>query len=132
MLTRLPPADEQSGLSNYQVAAGSLPTNDTVVTGEQGEGFPVQWDPRYAAAMGLSADVDRFENYKVHEKPRNTSIEIEEDVYAAQSEDSPGGFYVSGVLPVDSSSGVRESGAREPLGCKSRTHADSFTRRLAH
>lgn len=59
--------DQQSGLSAYQVAAGSLPTNNTKVVGVHGEGFPVNWSPRYAAAWGLSADVDRFENYKVRE-----------------------------------------------------------------
>lgn len=60
-------ADQQSGLSAYQVAAGNLPTNNTKVFGAHGEGFPVNWSPRYAAAWGLSADVDRFENFKVHD-----------------------------------------------------------------
>lgn len=57
----------QSGLSAYQVAAGNLPTNNTRVVGEHGEGFPVNWSPRYAAAWGLAADVDRYENFKIHE-----------------------------------------------------------------
>ena len=40
-----------SGLSGYQVATESLPTNDTVVYGDQGPNFPVQWAPRYAYAV---------------------------------------------------------------------------------
>lgn len=35
---------ERSGLSGYQVAPGSLPNNNTQITGPQGKGFPVQWD----------------------------------------------------------------------------------------
>ncbi len=35
-----------SGLSNYQVANGSLPDNQTVLYSAQGPGYPVQWDPR--------------------------------------------------------------------------------------
>ena len=40
-----------SGLSGYQVATESLPNNDTVVYGDQGPNFPVQWAPRYAYAV---------------------------------------------------------------------------------
>lgn len=42
---------EQSGLSGYQVAAGSLPNNNTIVFGDQGPNFPVTWNPRYAFAV---------------------------------------------------------------------------------
>jgi alkaline phosphatase len=50
---------EQSGLSEYTVAKGSNPQNHTVVFGPQGEGFPVQWDPRYVIAAGFGANPDQ-------------------------------------------------------------------------
>ncbi|ORY59419.1 alkaline-phosphatase-like protein [Leucosporidium creatinivorum] len=105
---------QQSGLSAYQVAAGNLPTNNTKVVGPHGEGFPVNWSPRYAAAWGLSADVDRFENFVVHDlsnplplySPRENSVELESGDYEANPEDGKGGFFVSGVLPVSGDQGV--------------------------
>ncbi|KAK4053805.1 hypothetical protein OIV83_001461 [Microbotryomycetes sp. JL201] len=98
----------ESGLSAYQVAAGSLPSNNTVVVGPQGPGFPVQWDPRYPAAMGTVADVDRYEDYGVRESPRKAAVETEEDSgeYMANPEDSVGGFFVSGNLPIEEAQGV--------------------------
>jgi hypothetical protein len=43
-----------SGLSEYMVAPGSLPSNDTVVFGAQGPGYPVQWDPRWVLSVTLA------------------------------------------------------------------------------
>lgn len=42
---------QASGQSGYMVAEGSLPTNDTVIVGNQGPNFPVTWNPRYAFAV---------------------------------------------------------------------------------
>lgn len=38
--------DQNSGLSQYQVAPGSSAQNNTPVVGPQGPGFPTQWQPR--------------------------------------------------------------------------------------
>jgi alkaline phosphatase len=56
---------QNSGHSEYQVAPGSRPENQTVVTGPQGPNFPVQWDPRYALAAGFAAHPDVRETYSV-------------------------------------------------------------------
>lgn len=50
-----------SGLSNYQVAEGSLPDNASYVVGDQGLNFPVQWAPRYTIAAGVAAHPDMRE-----------------------------------------------------------------------
>lgn len=42
---------QNSGLSGYTVAEGSLPTNNTIVVGSEGPNFPVTWNPRYAYAV---------------------------------------------------------------------------------
>jgi hypothetical protein len=42
---------QASGQSGYMVTESSLPTNDTIVVGQQGPGFPVTWNPRYAYAV---------------------------------------------------------------------------------
>lgn len=96
---------QNSGLSEYQVSAGQLADNHTVVTGPQGPGFPVQWSPRYTAAMGLAATVDRNEDYIVHNTSRVTSL-INGTSYYANPEDSSGGFFVSGNLPSQVDQGV--------------------------
>jgi alkaline phosphatase len=51
---------QNSGLSGYQVAKDSLPSNNTVVIGPQGPNFPVQWDPRYVYAAGFAANPDQY------------------------------------------------------------------------
>lgn len=43
---------QNSGLSGYTVAEGSLPNNNTIILGSQGPNFPVQWNPRYTYAVG--------------------------------------------------------------------------------
>ncbi|GAA5859147.1 hypothetical protein JCM1840_003774 [Sporobolomyces johnsonii] len=95
-----------SGLSGYQAEEGMSPQNQTVVFSKDGPGFPVNWSPRYTAAWGFAADVDRYENYEVHNKTRETSIKLENGTYRANEEDAPGGFFVSGNLPVGDDQGV--------------------------
>ncbi|KAM0756285.1 protein tyrosine phosphatase [Meredithblackwellia eburnea MCA 4105] len=96
---------QNSGLSEYQVAPGQLADNHTVVVGPNGKGFPVQWNPRYTAAMGFGATVDRHENYVVHNVSRSTSVLINGS-YFANPDDSASGFFVSGTLPVTDDQGV--------------------------
>ncbi|KAL8291314.1 hypothetical protein RQP46_002292 [Phenoliferia psychrophenolica] len=97
----------ESGLSEYQVAPGQLASNHSVVVGPNGEGFPVQWNPRYGAAMGLVANVDHNENFVVHNSSRDTSTKnATTGAYFANVNDSSSGFFVSGNLPVTASSGV--------------------------
>ncbi|CEQ39936.1 SPOSA6832_01511, partial [Sporobolomyces salmonicolor] len=93
-----------SGLSGYQAEEGASPQNQTVVFSKDGPGFPVNWSPRYTAAWGFAADVDRYE--QVHNKTRDTSIKLENGTYRANEEDGPGGFFVSGNLPVGDDQGV--------------------------
>lgn len=49
-----------SGLSEYVVEQGSRPDNHTVVPSN---GFPLQWNPRYAIAPGFGAHPDIRESY---------------------------------------------------------------------
>ncbi|BGO97759.1 hypothetical protein RTG_01427 [Rhodotorula toruloides ATCC 204091] len=96
-----------SGLSGYQVPAGVSPQNNTVVTGPWGEGFPVDWQPRYTAAMGFAADVDQYEDYTTRNKSRTTSLtKLANGTYRADPSDAPDGFFISGNLPTTDDQGV--------------------------
>ncbi|KAI5475696.1 alkaline phosphatase [Pseudohyphozyma bogoriensis] len=98
---------QNSGLSEYQVAPGQLADNHTIVYGENGPGFPVQWTPRYTAAMGLVDYVDRNEDYMVHNSSRVTSIlDRNTSTYYVNPEDSSSGFFVGGNLPTSGDQGV--------------------------
>ncbi|GAA5888058.1 hypothetical protein JCM6882_000266 [Rhodosporidiobolus microsporus] len=97
----------ESGLSAYQVAPGVNPSqNFSTVIGEHGEGFPVNWTPRWTAAMGFAAMVDQYEDYHVRNSSRESSVEDEEGNYVGSIEDAPQGFYISGNLPANGDQGV--------------------------
>ncbi|KAI1481829.1 alkaline phosphatase-like protein [Daldinia eschscholtzii] len=93
---------EQAGLSQYTVPVEG-------VSYGTGPNFPVNWDPRYSLAAGLSANPDHRENYRVHKKPRkvvsNTPGFSKNDLFV-DSKDSPDGFVINGTLPVSESAGV--------------------------
>ncbi|KAL1724349.1 alkaline-phosphatase-like protein [Schizophyllum commune] len=98
-----------SGLSGYQVATESLPNNDTVVYGDQGPNFPVQWAPRYAYAAGFAANPDHREDYSVNTTgPRLPAVAISEDDedMIVNDYDNPDGFVVNGTLPTAYDQGV--------------------------
>ncbi|PFH53016.1 hypothetical protein AMATHDRAFT_138775 [Amanita thiersii Skay4041] len=90
---------DNSGLSGYQVAAGSLPTNNTIVIGPQGPGFPVQWQPRYALAAGTVASTDRREGYKVNTKGPRVPVVASSNKgeYVRNPDDQP----TEGTIPVN-------------------------------
>jgi len=48
-----------SGLSGYTVEKDVSPTNNTLVEGAHGPGFPVNWEPRYGIAAGFAANPDQ-------------------------------------------------------------------------
>lgn len=97
---------QTSGLSEFQVAPGSLPQNDTIVFGPQGPNFPVQWQPRYKLAAGFGANPDHRENYKLElNGPRLPAISGGSGV-ALNPQDNPDGFTVQGTLALTESQGV--------------------------
>ncbi|KAL0065092.1 hypothetical protein AAF712_007928 [Marasmius tenuissimus] len=91
----------QSGLSGYTVENGSSPSNNTLVEGAQGPGFPVNWEPRYGIAAGFAANPDHRENYQINTTgPRLPTVDgwlmmIGE----VNPQDQPNGFIVNGTLP---------------------------------
>lgn len=93
---------EQAGLSQYTVPVEG-------VSYGTGPNFPVNWDPRYSLAAGLSANPDHRENYRIHKAPRkvvsNTPGFSKNDLFV-DAKDSPDGFVVNGTLPVSESAGV--------------------------
>ncbi|GAA5820485.1 hypothetical protein JCM10212_003813, partial [Sporobolomyces blumeae] len=93
----------ESGLSGYQVRPEDNPQNQTVVAHD---GFPATWSPRYTAAWGFAATVDKYDNFEVHNSTRKTSVENDDGSYSANEADSPGGFLDTGNLPVTDDQGV--------------------------
>ncbi|KAI0135819.1 alkaline phosphatase-like protein [Daldinia grandis] len=93
---------EQAGLSQYTVPVEG-------VSYGTGPNFPVNWDPRYSLAAGLSANPDHRENYRIHKTPRkavsNTPGFSKNDLFV-DAKDSPDGFVINGTLPVSESAGV--------------------------
>ncbi|GAA5829576.1 hypothetical protein JCM5353_006791 [Sporobolomyces roseus] len=94
----------ESGLSGYQVQRDQNPQNTSIQATE--DGFPATWDPRYTAAWGLAATVDKYNDFRVHNSTRETSIENEDGTYSANEADSPTGFLTTGNLPVTNDQGV--------------------------
>ncbi|KAF3056284.1 Alkaline phosphatase H [Daldinia childiae] len=93
---------EQSGLSQYTVPVEG-------VSYGTGPNFPVNWDPRYSLAAGLSANPDHRENYRIHKTPRkvvSSTPGFNKDDLFVNAKDSPDGFVVNGTLPVSESAGV--------------------------
>jgi len=96
-----------SGLSEYTVAKGSSPQNNTVVIGAQGPNFPVQWDPRYTIAAGTVNYPDHSENYTVHMTgPRVPAVKGDDGGNVANPADKPDGIHMTGNLPISDSQGV--------------------------
>jgi hypothetical protein len=97
---------QNSGLSGYQVAKDSLPSNNTVVIGPQGPNFPVQWDPRYVYAAGFAANPDHRETYAVNTSGIRLPATQGDDGFQANPADQTQGFFVSGTLSTDEAQGV--------------------------
>jgi hypothetical protein len=109
---------QNSGHSEYQVAKGSRPENQTVVVGDH-PNFPVQWDPRYALAAGFAAHPDVRETYGTNtggpRVPATNSTPAGND-YVANPKDQPQGFVINGTIPVSNSQGVHSlTGKSHPL-----------------
>jgi len=84
-----------SGHSEYQVAEGSRATDQTIVIGPQGPGFPVQWNPRYGIAAGMCANPDHRETYTLNlDGPRVPATSSGSDGYVVNPKDHQGGFMV--------------------------------------
>ena len=85
-----------SGQSEFQVAEGSRPTNQTIVVGPQGPNFPVQWNPRYAFAAGMGANPDHRESYSLNlDGPRVPATSpTGSDGYVVNPKDHTDGFVV--------------------------------------
>ncbi|KAJ3567405.1 hypothetical protein NP233_g6386 [Leucocoprinus birnbaumii] len=96
---------QTSGLSEFQVAPGSLPQNDTIVFGPQGPSFPVQWQPRYKLAAGFGANPDHRENYKLELTPRVPAVSGTGG-FVLNTQDNPDGFTIQGTLPLTEPQGV--------------------------
>ncbi|KAF9042642.1 alkaline phosphatase [Hymenopellis radicata] len=91
-----------SGLSGYTADPAALPNNDTVIIGSQGPNFPVNWEPRYVYAAGLSAFPDHREGFAINtEGPRVPATEGDDEVVSVNPEDQPDGFVLDGNLPPD-------------------------------
>ncbi|KAK4702536.1 phosphatidate phosphatase LPIN, partial [Phenoliferia sp. Uapishka_3] len=113
---------QNSGLSEYQVAPGQLATNNTVITGPNGLGFPVQCDgdgfrrrqvrvSRLALQLSIEHKTHlgfNVRNYVVHNSSRETSVlnTTTGTTYFANVNDSSTGFFVSGNLPTSDDQGV--------------------------
>ncbi|GAA5960524.1 hypothetical protein JCM8115_003207 [Rhodotorula mucilaginosa] len=96
-----------SGLSAYQVPAGTNPQNQTAFSSPWGEGFPVEWTPRYQIAAGFAAMVDQYEDYHTRNSSREqTVLNTTTRRYLGNIEDAPKGFFISGNLPTTSEQGV--------------------------
>ncbi|KAF4338528.1 alkaline phosphatase [Fusarium beomiforme] len=90
----------QSGESQYTKKAKG-------VNYGTGANFPTNWEPRYAIAAGVAAVPDHREDYKVKKSgPREAAVELKDDDYYANPEDSPKGFLINGTISTDNSQGV--------------------------
>lgn len=98
-----------SGLSDYVVPDDVLATNHTVFTGEQGSGFPVTWDPRYAIAHGWAAFPDKREDFRTatkHERIPATKNAEAGSGYFFNPDDKPDGFGMTGNMDGTEAQGV--------------------------
>ncbi|KAF5607876.1 alkaline phosphatase [Fusarium subglutinans] len=90
----------QSGESQYTKKAKGINYGT-------GANFPTNWEPRYAIAAGVAAVPDHREDYKVKKAgPREAAVELKDDDYYANPEDSPKGFLINGTINVDNAQGV--------------------------
>jgi hypothetical protein len=89
------------------VTEESSPQNNTVVFGAQGPNFPVQWDPRFALAAGVVANMDHRENYTTAPNgPRVPSVADKTAGTVPNPTDATDGFLETGNLPVEDDQGV--------------------------
>ncbi|KAF5631676.1 alkaline phosphatase [Fusarium sp. NRRL 25303] len=90
----------QSGESQYTKKAKGINYGT-------GANFPTNWEPRYAIAAGVAAVPDHREDYKVKKAgPREAAVELKDDDYYANPEDSPKGFLINGTISTDNAQGV--------------------------
>ncbi|KAG5773549.1 hypothetical protein H9Q72_000740 [Fusarium xylarioides] len=90
----------QSGESQYTKKAKGINYGT-------GANFPTNWEPRYAIAAGVAAVPDHREDYKVKKAgPREVAVELKDDDYYANPEDSPKGFLINGTISTDNAQGV--------------------------
>ncbi|KAF4493774.1 alkaline phosphatase [Fusarium agapanthi] len=90
----------QSGESQYTKKAKGINYGT-------GANFPTNWEPRYAIAAGVAAVPDHREDYKVKKAgPREAAVELKDDDYYANPEDSPKGFLINGTVSTDNAQGV--------------------------
>ncbi|KAF5658645.1 alkaline phosphatase [Fusarium denticulatum] len=90
----------QSGESQYTKKAKGISYGT-------GANFPTNWEPRYAIAAGVAAFPDHREDYKVKKAgPREAAVELKDDDYYANPEDSPKGFLINGTISTDNAQGV--------------------------
>ncbi|KAI1026159.1 hypothetical protein LB504_011360 [Fusarium proliferatum] len=90
----------QSGESQYTKKAKGINYGT-------GANFPTNWEPRYAIAAGVAAVPDHREDYKVKKVgPREAAVELKDDDYYANPEDSPKGFLINGTISTDNAQGV--------------------------
>ncbi|KAG6909055.1 hypothetical protein DXG01_002207 [Tephrocybe rancida] len=97
---------QNSGLSGYTVAEGSLPNNDTVVFGTEGANFPVQWNPRYTYAAGFGANPDHRETYAINPTGPRLPATAGTSGYEVNPADHQAGFTINGTLPTNEAQGV--------------------------
>ncbi|KAF1991797.1 alkaline phosphatase [Aulographum hederae CBS 113979] len=99
---------KRGAVGTYQMSGQSMYQNSGNLTYTDGTYFPHNWDPRYTLFQGMMATPDHHENYMVHKDgPREPAVNItpKADFYA-NPEDSRGGFFVNGTLPVNNDQGV--------------------------
>ncbi|RKL34528.1 hypothetical protein BFJ72_g9260 [Fusarium proliferatum] len=90
----------QSGESQYTKKAKGINYGT-------GANFPTNWEPRYAIAAGVAAVPDHREDYKVKKAgPREAAVELKDDDYYANPEDSPKGLLINGTISTDNAQGV--------------------------
>ncbi|KIJ49755.1 hypothetical protein M422DRAFT_44614 [Sphaerobolus stellatus SS14] len=91
---------QNSGLSGYTVAEGSLPNNNTVAVGPSGPNFPVQWNTHYAIAARFGANPDHVE------APHVPATKGSNGTYEVNPKDHTDGFIVNRTISLDETQGV--------------------------
>lgn len=97
---------QESGLSAYTVPEDVNPTSHEIFESEQGDGFPVTWDPRWTIAHGWSAFPDKREDFAVNDHHERIPSVRNETGFFFNPQDNPKGFAMTGNLDVSSGQGV--------------------------
>jgi alkaline phosphatase len=95
-----------SGLSAYTVPDDVLPNSHEIFDSAQGEGFPVNWDPRWTIAHGYAAFPDKREDFEVNSHHERIPSTRNETGYFFNPQDNPKGFAMTGNLDVSQGQGV--------------------------